>query len=174
MRIINVIGRQTNKAGLRGSGKKTLPAVSGTEKGTDIYSKQKRSELMSRVRSGNTKPEMLVRSALHSLGYRFRLHRKDLPGSPDVVLPKHRTAVFVHGCFWHQHPGCKKSTLPKQNATFWSNKLARNVEHDNEVRRKLEEAGWKVLVLWECEVKRLKAELSSRLAELLRPTNPRE
>jgi DNA mismatch endonuclease (patch repair protein) len=159
---------------LRGSTTETLPAALDTEKGTDIYSKQKRSELMSRVKSRNTKPEILVRSALHNLGYRFRLHRKDLPGSPDVVLPKHRTVIFIHGCFWHQHPGCKKSTLPKQNASFWSTKLARNVEHDKEVRRKLEETGWRVLILWECEVKKLKADLSLMLASLLSLAEPRE
>ena len=78
--------------------------------------------MMARVKSKDTKPELRVRSALHGMGYRFRVHRKDLPGNPDIVLPKHQTVIFVHGCFWHQHPGCKKATLPKQNAEFWRSK----------------------------------------------------
>lgn len=85
---------------------------------TDIYSKEKRSEVMSRVRGSGTKPELHVRSLLHRLGYRFRLHRRDLPGRPDVVLPRYRVAVFVHGCFWHRHPGCRKAALPKSNGEF--------------------------------------------------------
>lgn len=128
----------------------------GTTRGngsTDIYTPAKRSKVMSRVRSGDTKPELAVRSMLHRMGYRFRLHRKDLPGKPDIVLPRHQTAVFVHGCFWHQHPGCKKATLPKRNPGFWEAKLRRNVERDGEVRHRLEESGWRVVVIWECEVK---------------------
>ena len=89
---------------------------------SDSYSIEKRSQMMARVKSKDTKPELRVRSALHGMGYRFRVHRKDLPGNPDIVLPKHQTVIFVHGCFWHQHPGCKKATLPKQNAEFWRSK----------------------------------------------------
>lgn len=122
--------------------------------GSDIYTEEKRSEVMSRVRSGNTKPERIVRSVLHRLGYRFRLRRKDLPGKPDIVLPKHETVVFVHGCFWHQHPGCKKATIPKQNRAFWESKLARNVERDKEVREELTDLGWNVVTIWECETKK--------------------
>ena len=89
---------------------------------SDSYSIEKRSQMMARVKSKDTKPELRVRSALHGMGYRFRVHRKDLPGNPDIVLPKHQTVIFVHGCFWHQHPGCKKATLQKQNAEFWRSK----------------------------------------------------
>jgi len=120
--------------------------------GSDIYSKEKRSEVMSRVRSSDTKPERAVRSALHRLGYRFRLHRSDLPGKPDIVLPRLKTVIFVHGCFWHQH-GCKKSKPPQQNATFWQKKLLSNVARDQAVAVRLEESGWKVVVVWECQFK---------------------
>jgi DNA mismatch endonuclease (patch repair protein) len=91
---------------------------------SDIYSEQKRSEVMSRVKAQNTKPELQVRSWLHKRGYRYRLHRADLPGSPDIVLQKHKTVIFVHGCFWHQHQGCKKATIPQNNRDFWKEKLA--------------------------------------------------
>lgn len=132
-----------------------------------MFSPEKRSAIMSLVRSKNTKPELLVRSLLHRMGYRFRLHRKDLPGSPDMVLPKYRTAIFVHGCFWHQHPGCKKATLPNQNAEFWREKFERNVRRDENAQRRLREMGWRVLVLWECEVKRDADALPARLKATL-------
>lgn len=137
------------------------------ERGADIYSPAKRSDIMARVRSRNTKPELAVRSMLHRMGYRFRLHRKDLPGKPDVVLPRYRTVVFVHGCFWHQHTGCKKATLPKRNSEFWEAKLKRNIERDEETRRRLESSGWHVLVLWECEVKRDPSSCAEWLCEAL-------
>jgi DNA mismatch endonuclease (patch repair protein) len=95
-----------------------------------VFTPEKRSEVMSRVRSKDTKPELAVRRALHAIGYRFRLHRGDLPDKPDVVVPKYRTALFVHGCFWHRHPGCTKARLPKNNADFWREKLQGNVERD--------------------------------------------
>lgn len=137
-----------------------------TSRETDIFTPEKRSEVMSRVRSGNTKPELLVRSLLHRMGYRFRLHRKDLPGKPDIVLPKYRTVVLVHGCFWHQHPGCRKATVPKRNRAFWEAKLSRNTERDREVVRKLEQAGWKTVTIWECELRRGAGEdLASRLKD---------
>lgn len=140
----------------------------------DIFSPEKRSEIMSLVRSRNTKPELQVRSALHRLGYRFRVHRRDLPGSPDIVLPKYRTVVFVHGCFWHQHEGCRKATIPRTNHASWKHKLERNVERDREAAQKLENAGWEVEILWECELQkeaievivRLDNRLQSRLTEL--------
>jgi DNA mismatch endonuclease, patch repair protein len=119
---------------------------------TDKYSPAKRSEIMSNVKSKNTKPEKLVRSLLHKLGYRFRLH-KDLPGHPDIVLSKYKAVIFVHGCFWHQHPGCKKATYPKNNADFWIRKLDTNIERDRRNEMELERLGWKVLVVWECETK---------------------
>ena len=132
-----------------------------------MFSPEKRSAIMSLVRSKNTKPELLVRSLLHRMGYRFRLHRKDLPGSPDMVLPKYRTAIFAHGCFGHQHPGCKKATLPKLNAEFWREKFERNVRRDENAQRRLREMGWRVLVLWECEVKRDADALPARLKATL-------
>jgi DNA mismatch endonuclease (patch repair protein) len=119
----------------------------------DIYTPQKRSELMSKVGAGNTKPEIVVRHTLHKLGYRFRLHRADLPGKPDIVLPRHKVVVFVHGCFWHHHRGCAKSKLPATNVKFWTGKILRNVERDGQAVAKLRRSGWRVLVIWECETK---------------------
>lgn len=118
----------------------------------DRVSTEIRSKIMSRVKGKDTNPELTVRRFLHSKGFRFRLHRKDLPGNPDIVLPKYRAAIFVHGCYWHQHPGCKKATLPKTNSEFWRQKLSRNVERDKESKLELSEMGWRVLVLWECEI----------------------
>ena len=110
---------------------------------------------MSRIRSKNTVPEVKVRSILHSLGYRFRLHRKDLPGKPDIVLPKYKTVIFVHGCFWHQHKNCKRGNLPKSNKVYWLPKLKRNVGKFKENRHKLAKLGWKVIVVWECELRNM-------------------
>ncbi|MDD5169002.1 MAG: DNA mismatch endonuclease Vsr, partial [Syntrophales bacterium] len=98
---------------------------------TDRLTKEKRSWNMRRITARNTKPEMTVRSLLHELGYRFRVHRKDLPGKPDIVLPRYKTAIFVNGCFWHRHHGCKNATMPKTNAEFWKKKLSENVERDS-------------------------------------------
>lgn len=119
----------------------------------DVFSQQKRSEIMSRVRSSNTKPERIVRKALHALGYRFRINRKDLAGKPDIFLPKHNAIIFVHGCFWHQHQGCTKSKLPATNIEFWKTKLLGNVQRDKLTILKLKKERRRVLVLWECEVK---------------------
>lgn len=138
------------------------------EAGTDCFTPEKRSEVMSRVKSENTKPELSVRSALHRMGYRFRLHRKDLPGRPDIVLPKHRTAIFVHGCFWHQHPDCRKATVPVKNSAFWEAKLKRNKGRDEQAERSLRELGWNVVVVWECEVSRRVDVLEAKLGDLLR------
>jgi DNA mismatch endonuclease (patch repair protein) len=117
----------------------------------DILSKKKRSWNMSRIKGTNTKPEKVVRSFLHRQGYRFVLHRRDLPGSPDVVLPKHKTVVFVHGCFWHRHEGCKFAYTPKTRRDFWEEKFRTNVERDVANTKKLEDLGWKVAVIWECQ-----------------------
>lgn len=106
---------------------------------------------MSRIRGKDTKPEMRVRSLLHRMGFRFRLHRKDLPGKPDIVLPAYETVVFVHGCFWHRHPGCRFAYTPKSRVDFWQTKFRRNVERHQEVTAELEELGWRVVVIWECE-----------------------
>lgn len=109
-----------------------------------------RSEVMRQVRGKDTKPEIRVRRLLHRLGFRFRLHRDNLPGKPDIVLPKWRAVIFVHGCFWHQHPGCSRAARPTSNVEFWNKKLDRNVRRDAENIRQLEEAGWRVFVVWEC------------------------
>jgi len=119
----------------------------------DHLSPEKRSWNMSRIRSKNTKPEIIVRSTLHRLGYRFRIHRKDLPGKPDIVLPKYKAVIFVHGCFWHRHEGCKDCTTPKTNTEFWKDKFQRNVERDILHQIKLKKDGWKVVVIWTCEIK---------------------
>jgi len=108
---------------------------------------------MALIRGANTKPEMLVRKVLHGLGYRFRLHRRDLPGTPDVVLPRHKIAVFVHGCFWHRHSGCKRASTPSSRREFWHKKFARTIERDESVCDQLVSLGWRPLVLWECELK---------------------
>ncbi|WP_459935417.1 very short patch repair endonuclease [Fundidesulfovibrio butyratiphilus] len=118
----------------------------------DIFTKEKRSEIMRKVKSKDTGPEKKVRSMLHSLGYRFRLHRKDLPGTPDIVLPKYKTIIFVHGCFWHGHPGCTKSKTPKTNAEFWNKKISNNIENDRKNLSTLSALGWNVVIIWECQV----------------------
>ena len=109
---------------------------------------------MSRIRSKNTKPEMHVRSALHRAGYRFRLHVKDLPGKPDIVLPKYKTVIFVHGCFWHRHKGCSRATMPSSNQEYWKQKFKQNVERDKREQAELKKLGWNVIVVWECEVEK--------------------
>jgi DNA mismatch endonuclease (patch repair protein) len=121
---------------------------------------------MRSIRKRDTQPELLVRRALHAAGLRFRLYRRDLPGSPDIVLPKHRLVVLVHGCFWHQHPGCRLCRQPKGNAEYWLPKLARNLARDARSRRELEALGWRVLVVWECEA-RDPARLAAIVASLL-------
>lgn len=119
----------------------------------DKISPEKRSWTMAQVKSRDTKPEKIVRSLLHRLGYRFRLHRKDLPGRPDIVLPKYRTVVFVHGCFWHGHVGCKRARVPVANNDYWRQKLERNTKRDAQNKVLLESLGWRVFVVWECELK---------------------
>ena len=123
----------------------------------DRFSPQERSRVMSRVRGKDTLPELIVRRAAYSLGFRYRLHRKDLPGSPDIVFPKLRTVIFVHGCFWHRHPGCGRASVPQSRTEFWQSTLARNVERDRAARTTLEQMGWQVAVIWECETKNLDA-----------------
>ena len=118
----------------------------------DFLTPAERSRRMSKIRSSDTAPEVALRQALHAMGLRFRLHRKDLPGKPDIVLPRHSAVILVHGCFWHRHEGCSIATTPKSNTSFWTDKFARNVARDERVRGQLEELGWKVLVAWECEL----------------------
>ena len=132
----------------------------------DILDARQRSALMARVRPHNSKPERVVRSCLHGLGLRFRLHNSNLPGTPDIVLPRYRTVVFVHGCFWHRHSGCIKSTTPKTHRSFWTAKFLANVLRDRRVQRKLRADGWHVITLWECQTKD-KAELVQRLRRRL-------
>ncbi|GLK47184.1 very short patch repair endonuclease [Brevundimonas intermedia] len=119
----------------------------------DIVDKHERSKLMGRIRGKDTKPELAVRRIAHRLGYRFRLHRKDLPGSPDLVFPRRCKVVFVHGCYWHRHQGCRLAYQPKSNVEFWNRKFAVNVARDRRVLVDLTDQGWKTLVIWECEVK---------------------
>jgi DNA mismatch endonuclease (patch repair protein) len=119
----------------------------------DHLSKHRRSENMRRIRSVGMKPEMLVRRLVHALGYRFRLHRKELSGKPDLVFVRRRKVIFVHGCFWHQHQECKAGRLPKSNRGYWRPKLARNIERDAQNLLALKSEGWKVCVIWECETK---------------------
>jgi len=132
----------------------------------DTISKQKRSELMAKVGKKNTGAEKAVRSLLHHLGFRFRLHRKDLPGTPDIVLPRHNAIVQVHGCFWHRHKGCKRSVVPKSNIEFWMAKFKRNVARDRKVTRQLTALGWNVIVVWECELKN-ESKLSKKLIKAI-------
>ena len=119
---------------------------------TDIVSPEKRSQMMRGIRSRNTRPERIVRSWLHRNGYRFRIHA-NLPGSPDIVLPKYRTAIFVHGCFWHRHPGCKLCYTPKSNVERWNRKFDTNVARDAQNLAAIKALGWHVIVIWECEVR---------------------
>jgi DNA mismatch endonuclease, patch repair protein len=117
----------------------------------DIVDRARRSEMMARIGPRNTAPEMVVRRIAHRLGYRFRLHRKDLPGRPDLVLPRHRLAVFVHGCFWHRHEACANCSMPKTRPAFWCAKFAATVARDRRHIEALHALGWRTLIVWECE-----------------------
>ena len=114
---------------------------------------EQRSRNMSAIKSKNTKPEIKVRKVLHSMGYRFRLHSKDLPGSPDIVLPKYKTVIFVHGCFWHRHENCKYASTPKTRQEFWEAKFRENINRDKLNQENLSSKGWKIIIVWECEIK---------------------
>ena len=118
---------------------------------TDIVDSERRSENMSKIKGRDTAPELAVRRIAHDLGFRFRLHRKDIPGCPDLVFPKYRLAVFVHGCFWHRHDGCQYTYMPKSRTAFWTKKFGQNVARDYRNEKALQELGWQVLVIWECE-----------------------
>jgi len=119
----------------------------------DKLTPQARSLNMSKIRAKNTKPELMVRRILWNMGYRYRLHKASLPGKPDIYIPSIKTAVFIHGCFWHQHEGCKRSFMPKSNLDYWKNKLKNNVLRFDKVKEELTAAGFKVVVVWECETK---------------------
>lgn len=123
---------------------------------------------MSRIRGKDTKPELAIRSFLHKQRFRFRLHRKDLPGSPDIVLPRYRTVIFVHGCYWHRHEGCRYAYQPKSRKEFWETKFNNNVERDRKASGRLQELGWQVIVVWECEVKKQLSAVLGRICDNLR------
>ncbi|MCY4292846.1 MAG: very short patch repair endonuclease [Roseovarius sp.] len=133
----------------------------------DKISKEHRSWVMSRIKNKDTKPEKLLRSLLHREGYRFRLHVRNLPGKPDVVFPKYKTVIFVHGCFWHRHEGCPNATTPKTRVAFWEGKFKRTMERDRQNQRELMALGWRVIVVWECELKRNRNELIANLKDKL-------
>ena len=119
----------------------------------DVFTREKRSRIMSKVKGKDTKPELLVRSLLHKMGYRFRLHRRDLPGNPDIVLPKHKKVIFIHGCFWHGHKVCPRAKRPSSNKMFWEEKLNKNIKRDKRNISGLKEMGWDPLIIWTCEIK---------------------
>lgn len=135
----------------------------------DILTPQQRHECMSHIRAKNTKPEVIVRQYLYAAGFRFRIHVKKLPGCPDLVLPKYRTCIFVNGCFWHGHRGCRYATRPKSNAEFWQTKIQNNIRRDELSVQALETMGWKVITVWECDLKKdMRDETLSALAEQIR------
>ena len=119
----------------------------------DVLSKEQRRRCMSHIKSKDSKPELLVRQFLFANGFRFRLHRKDLAGKPDIVLPKYKTAIFINGCFWHGHNNCKYATIPETNKEFWTNKISGNIQRDTQNITKLKEQGWRVIEIWQCHLK---------------------
>ena len=139
----------------------------------DVHTPEQRHKNMAAIHSSSTKPELKLRRALWSLGFRYRINEKDLPGKPDIVLPKYRTVVFIHGCFWHGHKDCKYYTVPKTNTEFWTAKVTRNQQRDQEVWRQLEAKGWYVIIVWECELKKYRFEdtVNSVAAEIVRNGN---
>lgn len=155
------------KAGVGVPVESAYPSANLSEPRWDIMSPEKRSALMARIHGKDTGPEMIVRRLLHSLGYRFRVHSRDLPGRPDIVFRSRRVAIFVHGCFWHRHD-CGLAYMPKTRQQFWREKFDRNVKRDQEVEQKLKAAGWHVIIVWECELEQLSA-LSARLVKSLEP-----
>ncbi|MGX9365606.1 very short patch repair endonuclease [Desulfoplanes sp. PS50] len=136
----------------------------------DTISKKRRSWNMSRIKGKNTGPELILRSFLHRAGFRFRLHDPNLPGRPDIILKKYNTVIFVNGCYWHRHQGCPRATTPKTRTTFWLNKFAATVERDRKKQAELEELGWNVIVVWECQLKdapqRTLAEVQNQLKKI--------
>ena len=124
----------------------------------DVHDKKTRSYNMSMIRSKNTKPEMLVRKFLHARGFRYKLHDKKLPGKPDIVLPKYRTVIFIHGCFWHGHKNCKYFVVPKTRTEWWLNKINSNIANDTKAVKALKKEGWKIINLWECDLRPVKVD----------------
>ncbi|HBU14820.1 MAG TPA: very short patch repair endonuclease [Gemmobacter sp.] len=132
---------------------------------TDVVSPEVRSRMMAGIRGRDTQPELLLRRAMHARGFRFRLHRKDLPGSPDLVFPRYRVVVFVHGCFWHRHEGCRYTTTPKTRIDFWQAKFEANLARDQKVEEALACAGWRIAIVWECALRHDAGRIASELAE---------
>jgi DNA mismatch endonuclease (patch repair protein) len=137
----------------------------------DKISKQRRSHNMRQIRSKDTAPELALRRIVHRMGYRFRLHRKDLPGKPDLVFPGRKKVVFLHGCFWHQHRGCREGRLPGTRQEYWQPKLERNQERDAVSQTALKALGWDVLTLWECEVAKTPSAIAGQLRQFLGPSS---
>ena len=133
----------------------------------DTVSRAVRSRIMAAVPQKNSKPELVVRSALHRLGYRFRLHRKDLPGSPDIVLPRYEVAIFVHGCFWHQHSRCRLARRPTSNRRYWNRKLDENIDRDKRKVSELRVLGWRALVIWQCQIEKRPDYVRQKLQDFL-------
>lgn len=131
----------------------------------DTLTVAERSECMRRIQGKNTRPEMIVRRLVFSMGYRYRLHRQDLPGCPDLVFPRFKKVVFVHGCFWHSHPGCRRATVPKSNKKYWCSKLEKNRIRDQASQIALQSLGWKAMVIWECEIKN--SDLTEKIRQFL-------
>lgn len=134
----------------------------------DPLSPEHRSWNMSRIRGSDTKPELRLRSLLHRAGYRFRLHDRRLPGRPDIVLPKYRSAIFVHGCFWHRHKGCPKATTPSTRPEFWQEKFRKTVERDSRKAAEVERAGWCVITVWECEIEKEPEKVLKQVSDQLK------
>ncbi|SRR6266404_94370 len=128
----------------------------------DVFTPEKRSAIMARIKGRNTKPEILVRKLVHSLGYRFRLHQNMILGKPDLVLPRHQKIIFVHGCFWHGHVRCSRAGLPSTNIEFWEKKILANRKRDASVKGKLNRSGWQILIIWQCQTKNIES-LTERL-----------
>ena len=133
----------------------------------DVHDKATRSYNMSRIKGKDTKPEMLVRKFLHANGYRYRLHTKELPGKPDIVLPKYRTVIFINGCFWHGHEGCKYFSIPKTKTAWWLNKINTNIANDKKAIEALSKDGWKIITIWECELKPAKKDSTLSMLNLV-------
>ncbi|MFZ4535010.1 very short patch repair endonuclease [Propionivibrio sp.] len=133
----------------------------------DVVDKATRSRMMASIRGKNTKPELIVRRYLHQRGLRYRLHVQSLPGKPDIVFPRYRKVVFIHGCFWHRHDGCKYATMPASRVEFWENKLSENVARDQYQIAVLQEMNWKVLVVWECELRHNDSRLQSLYLDII-------
>jgi len=132
---------------------------------TDIFSKKKRSEIMSKIGPKDSKQEIFIRRLVHELGYRYRLHRKDLPGKPDLVFPKYKKVIFINGCFWHGHKNCKRAKLPETNNQFWKEKIEKNIINDKANQKELKRLGWDYLIVWQCDIKRKNIDILKKIID---------